>query len=137
MKGKDKIRVYALRHTMASIKKGTLEAILLAAKNTSPDEFLALLSSKGKNNVIDEYVLLPSTYGKTFSSIRLDLAPYDSSVRGSVHSHPYGRPMPSRADLRAFRAMGEINLIIASPFNVDSFKAFNKAGKEIKIKVIE
>ena len=122
---------------MVSIKKGTLEAFLLAAKNTFPDEFLALLSSKGKNNVIDEYVLLPAIYGKTFSSIRLDLAPYDSSIMGSVHSHPIGRAMPSRADLRAFRAMGETHLIIASPFNLDSFKAFNKEGKEIKIKIIE
>ena len=122
---------------MVSIRKGTLDAILLAAKNTFPDEFLALLSSKGKNNVIDEYVLLPAIYGKTFSSIRLDLVPYDSSLRGSVHSHPYGKAMPSRADLRAFRAMGEIHLIIASPFNFDSFNAFNKAGKEIELKVVE
>ncbi len=122
---------------MASIKSRTLEAISLAAKNTFPDEFLALLSSKKKNGVIDEYVLLPAIYGKTFSTIRLDLVPYDNNIVGSVHSHPIGRAMPSRADLRAFRAMGEIHLIIASPFNFDSFKAFNKTGKEIEMKVIE
>jgi len=122
---------------MLSIKKGTLEAIVLAAKNTFPNEFLALLSSKGKNKIIDEFVLLPAIYGRTFSGIRLDLIPYDNSIMGSVHSHPYGPPMPSRADLRAFRAMGETHIIIASPFNLDSFKAFNKEGKEIKLKVIE
>jgi len=121
---------------MLSIKKGTLDALLLAAKNTFPNEFLALLSSKKKNKVIDEFVLLPAIYGRTFSGIRLDLIPYDSSIMGSIHSHPYGPPMPSRADLRAFRAMGETHIIIASPFNLDSFKAFNKAGKEIKLKVI-
>ena len=122
---------------MALIKSGTLEALLLASKNTFPNEFLALLSSKEKNKVIDEFVLFPSIYGKTFSSIRLDLAPYDSNIMGSVHSHPYGRAMPSRADLRAFRAMGEINLIIASPFNLESVNAFNKQGKQIELEVIE
>ena len=122
---------------MARIKKGTLEAVTLAARNVYPNEFLALLSSKKNGNTIDEFVLAPAIYGKTFSSIRLDLVPYDSNIMGSVHSHPIGRAMPSRADLRAFRAMGETNLIIASPFNLGSFRAFNKTGKEIKIEVIE
>jgi proteasome lid subunit RPN8/RPN11 len=122
---------------MVEIKKATLEALLLAAKNTFPDEFIALLSSAAGGNAIDEFVLLPATYGKDFSSIRLDLAPYDKNVRGSVHSHPGPYARPSRADLRAFRAMGKIHLIIAAPFNLQSVKAFNAAGIEEKISVIE
>jgi proteasome lid subunit RPN8/RPN11 len=121
---------------MVAIKKATLEALLLAAKNTYPDEFIALLSSK-RGKAIDEFVLLPATYGKSFSSIRTDLAPYDSGIRGSVHSHPGPNARPSRADLRAFRAMGEIHLIIAAPFNFNSVRAFKANGEETKIEVVE
>ncbi|MFA4855826.1 MAG: Mov34/MPN/PAD-1 family protein [archaeon] len=121
---------------MAAIKKATLEALLLAAKNTYPDEFIALLSST-KGKIIDEFVLLPATYGKDFSSIRIDLAPYDRNVKGSVHSHPGPYAMPSRADLHAFREMGEIHLIIAAPFNFNSVRAFKANGSETKIEVIE
>ncbi len=121
---------------MVAIKKATLEALLLAAKNTYPDEFIALLSST-KGKAIDEFVLLPATYGEDFSSIRTDLMPYDSSIRGSVHSHPGPYARPSRADLCAFKEMGEIHLIIAAPFNFNSVKAFNANGSETKIKVVE
>ncbi len=122
---------------MFEIKKATLEAVALAAKNTYPNEFIALLSSTKNDEVIDEFVLLPSVYGKTFSRIRLDLMPYDSSVRGSIHSHPGSYASPSKADLRAFKAMGEIHLIIANPFTLDKVRAFDKTGKELSLKVIE
>ena len=122
---------------MVSIKKATLEALILAARNTYPDEFIALLSSKKENKIIDEYVLLPSTYGKTFSSIRMDLLPYDDQVLGIIHSHPSTSAMPSRADKRAFKKMGEIHLIIANPFTLESVNAFNKDGEIIELIVIE
>ena len=123
---------------MATIKRGTLEAVVLAAKNTFPNEFLALLSSKRKGSkVVDEFVLLPSTYGRTYSSIRLDLLPYDSKVLGSVHSHPGPSASPSRGDLRAFKMLGEIHLIIAKPFNFGSVRAFDSAGKEVELEVVE
>lgn len=120
---------------MVAIKKATLEALLLAAKNTYPDEFIALLSSK-RGKTIDEFVLLPAIYGKSMSVISTDLAPYDKSIKGSVHSHPGPNARPSRADLRAFRAMGEIHLIIAAPFNFNSVRAFNANGSETKIEVV-
>lgn len=121
---------------MAAIKRQTLEALLLAARNTFPNEFIALLARKGKSRAINEYVLLPSTYGKTFSSIRLDLLPYNLGTVGSVHSHPSPNPRPSRADLKAFKAMGEIHLIIGSPFNSGSVKAFDRQGKEVPLEVV-
>lgn len=121
---------------MARIKRGTLEAIVLAARNTFPNEFLALLSSRKKNQVIDEFVLLPAVYGKTYSSIRLDLLPYNAGTIGSVHSHPGPNARPSLGDLRAFRAMGEIHLIIAMPFSLENVKAFDKQGKPVMLEVV-
>lgn len=122
---------------MIEIKKGTLEALVLAARNTYPNEFIAMLSSKKKNNIIDEYVLLPSTYGRTFSSIRLDLLPYDEHVLGIVHSHPGPNAMPSKADKKAFKKMGKIHLIIASPFTLETVNAFDRNGEQTKLNVIE
>jgi len=122
---------------MAAIRKSTLEAVLLAARNTYPDEFIALLSSKGKNKVADEFVLLPAIYGKSFSSIRLDLLPLDKSILGSVHSHPGPNASPSSADKRAFRHMGEMHLILAAPFNLESARAFDANGKEFPLEVLE
>ena len=122
---------------MAKIKRLTLEAILQAARNTYPREFIALLGSKKKgSNVIDEFVLLPSTYGANFSSIRLDLLPYSVGTVGSVHSHPGPYATPSKADLRAFSRFGKINLIISYPFSLESARAFDAEGKELEIEVV-
>jgi len=123
---------------MASIKRDTLEALLLAAQNTFPNEFLAFLSSTSKKGkVVDEFVVLPAVYGRSYSSIRLDLLPYDSHILGSVHSHPGPRASPSRGDLRAFKALGETHLIIASPFTLESVRAFDASGNEVRLEVVE
>ena len=114
-----------------------MEAIMQAAKNTYPDEFIAMLGCKKEDGkIIDEFVLLPSTFGKTFSSIRLDLLPYTSGVKGSVHSHPGPYAQPSKSDLKAFKRMGEIHLIIAQPFSFDSTNAFDANGNSIELEVI-
>jgi proteasome lid subunit RPN8/RPN11 len=123
---------------MASIKRATLEALLLAARNTFPNEFLALLSSTSKRGkVVDEFVVLPAVYGRTYSSVRLDLLPYDSRVLGSVHSHPGPRPSPSKGDLRAFKTLGEIHLIIASPFTLETVRAFDVKGNSVELELVE
>lgn len=122
---------------MVSVKRDTLRALLLAAKNTFPDEFIALLASKGKEKAIGEFVVLPAVFGEDFSSIRLDLLPFDKSIRGSVHSHPGGIALPSRGDKLAFRHLGETHLIIATPFTFDSVGAFDGRGKRIALEIVE
>lgn len=153
---------------MVKIKRQTLQALVAAAQNTYPHEFIALLGSKRKKSskkhddsaktqrrnrdnslpspkqadsacgvVIDEFIVLPATFGETFSSIRLDLLPYTSGAIGSVHSHPGPSASPSRGDLAAFRAMGEIHLIIAFPFSFESTRAFGANGKQLQLEVVE
>jgi len=121
---------------MVKIKSGTLEAIALAAQNVYPDEFIALLGSR-KKGIIDEFVVLPATFGESFSSLRMDLLPFDKSIVGSVHSHPSRSARPSQGDLLAFPAMGEIHLIIAYPFSLGSARAFDAKGKELVLEVLE
>ena len=118
------------------IKKSALEDICRAASNTFPNEFIALIaSSNGKE--IDEFVVLPATYGRNFSSLRIDLLPPDGSVVGSVHSHPSPNAMPSKADVHVFRKTGQMHLIIAHPFSSESTRAFDAEGKELELEVVE
>jgi len=122
---------------MIKIKRATLEGISEAARNVYPNEFFALLGSKEKNGVIDEIVMIPSTYGKQHASFRLDLIPVDFSIKGSVHSHPSGRGSPSRADLRVFPKTGEMHLIISHPFTIERARVFDSKGKELEWKLVE
>lgn len=121
----------------ARVKRSTLGDIAMASRNTYPKEFLALLGSTKKNGIIDEFVLMPATYGDTFSSMQLHLVPFDKGILGSVHSHPGPSAMPSSADKKFFKKTGEIHLIISLPFSIDSIRAFNAEGKEIEMEVLE
>ena len=118
------------------IKKSTLESICEAARNTFPDEFIALIGSK-QFGVIDDLVVLPATYGKNFSSIRIDLVPFDETIVGSVHSHPGRSALPSKADLHVFRKTGKRHLIIAHPFTFENVRAMDANGKELELEVVE
>ena len=44
---------------------------------------------------------------------------------------------PSKGDLRAFKALGETHLIIASPFTLETVRAFDAEGNEVKLEVVE
>jgi proteasome lid subunit RPN8/RPN11 len=121
---------------MNEIKKSVLESISLAAKKVYPNEFISMLG-KNEENEISELVVLPAVYGENFSSIRVDLIPFDKSIVGTVHSHPSASNEPSQGDLKVFSALGKIHLIICWPFNLSNIRAFSAKGKEIKLKVID
>ncbi|MDO8538777.1 MAG: Mov34/MPN/PAD-1 family protein [archaeon] len=118
------------------ILKRLLEDLLQASRNTFPNEFLALLAVN-KEQVIAEFVLIPTIYGKTHAIFRRDLMPIDKSIVGSYHSHPSNSSKPSSADLRVFSGIGKIHLIGHYPYNFDTIKAFNEEGKIIELEIIE
>jgi len=120
---------------MIKISKNLLDNLILASRNTFPNEFICLLAEK--NNVLCEFVILPSTYGNDFSNIRLDLVPMDSSIKGSFHSHPQGSCFPSKQDLKVFAGLGEVNLILGNNLTINDFRAFDAKGKEIDFEVVE
>jgi len=121
---------------MFRIKETVLESISLAAKNVYPNEFISMLG-KGEKEEITELVVLPAVYGRNFSSIRVDLIPFDNKVVGTVHSHPGRNNTPSSGDLKVFSALGKIHLIICWPFNITDIKAFNREGKKVEIEIME
>lgn len=122
---------------MYKIKKATLLSIVDAAKNTYPNEFFSLLGGDRKKKIIDEFIVVPAQYGKTFTVVKVHLIPFDQKIVGSVHSHPSPNPFPSKGDLNTFSKFGEIHLIIAHPFNLNTVKAFNREGAKVSIGVIE
>lgn len=122
---------------MFKIKKDTLEHILLACKNVYPREFLAMLGSTKKDNVIDEYVMLPGESGDSAAFIYLNTKPMDKGILGSVHSHPSPSNKPSSGDLSSFPKYGRIHLIISYPYTMKDVAMYDSFGKELEFEIVE
>ena len=120
------------------ITKKCLNLILESSKSIYPREFGGLLRiDEEDKNTISEIILLPGTVsGNSHAIFRLNMMPIDFSIVGTVHSHPSSIPFPSDADLHLFRKHGKIHIIAASPFNYESWNAFDYQGSQIDIKTI-
>lgn len=119
------------------IKKTALDFILKASRRIYPNEFTALL--RGGGNVIEEVLLIPGTlFGENFATIRLDMKPIDSTIIGSVHSHPSKSYKPSDADLRFFSKFGYLHLVVKYPYkSIQDIAVYDLAGNRIGVKVLE
>ena len=119
---------------MWKIKRELLKLIMESSKDSYPNEFGAFL--RAKNKIIYEIIMLPGTVaGKGSVLYYLYMKPIDFTIVGSVHSHPSGFPIPSQADLDMFSKTGDVHIIVAYPFTMDSWKAYNRYGEEIEVKV--
>lgn len=115
-----------------------LDFICESAKSTYPKEFAGLLrvSDEMKYTII-EVILLPGTIsGDSHAIFRLHMRPIDFSLIGSVHSHPSASSYPSPADLQLFRKYGKIHMIVAYPYDRNSFKTYDEKGNEIQITIV-
>ncbi len=119
---------------MYTIKAETAESIIIASRNVYPHEFISMLGGRGRE--IDELVVLPAEFGEDFSTIRLDLAPFDKAIMGTVHSHPDSDNNPSDADLDVFARAGHVHIIIGHPYTLNTIKAFDSRGKTVALKII-
>jgi proteasome lid subunit RPN8/RPN11 len=117
------------------IDREALEFILEAARSNHPREFAGVLRVTG--DVVTEILLLPGTLSSAESALlRLHMLPIDPSVCGTVHSHPSSGPLPSPDDFQFFDKFGAIHLIVAFPYDKNSWKAYNHRGEEIRLEVI-
>lgn len=109
--------------------------IMEAATDSYPNEFGALL--RAEDNVIYEIALMPGTIqGNHHTIFQLYNKPIDFSIVGSVHSHPSGVVRPSDADLNMFGNTGPVHIIVGFPYEMDNFRAYDRNGKIIQIKVV-
>ena len=117
------------------IRERVLDLVLESSKSSYPDEFGAFL--RAKHGIIYEIVLLPGTVsGRGAVLYNLMMKPIDFTIVGTVHSHPSGYPIPSQADLDMFSKTGDVHIIVAYPYTRESWKAYNRNGEEIEVKVI-
>ncbi len=120
------------------IKKKCLDLIFECAKSSYPNEFGGLLRIDSiKKDTITELVMLPGTIsGDAHAIFKLHMLPIDFSIVGTVHSHPSYSNHPSDADIQFFKKTGKIHIIVAIPFNIKSWKAYDFNGDEISLIVV-
>lgn len=117
------------------IKRDTLSLLLRMAKDSHPNEFVAVL--RESDGLIDEVNMLPGTVVREDSaSLLYDMMPLDTHVAGSAHSHPCGPMLPSDADLMFFPRTGKYHLIIGFPYRRNDWRCFTADGKPHKLEVV-
>jgi proteasome lid subunit RPN8/RPN11 len=120
---------------VSRIERETLRFILGASRSTHPREFAGVLRAVG--DVIKEVLVLPGTLSSGESAVlRLHMLPIDPSACGTVHSHPSASTIPSGGDLALFAKFGHVHMIVAFPYDEDSWKAYNHLGEEITLEVV-
>lgn len=119
------------------IKRQTLDLILEVSKETYPKEFAATLIAK--KGIIEEVNLLPGTLsGSGMAILRTHMQPPDItlSVVGIVHSHPSGNFRPSGADTYFFSKFGHTHIIVGSPYDRNSWGAYDAFGEPVELEVV-
>ncbi len=117
------------------IARETLQVILEVCKSTAPLEFAGMLSAK--DDVITEVIIVPGTESSDESAVmEIFMLPNIRTV-GSVHSHPSGSITPSGADLELFVRQGLVHIIVGAPFDLKSWKCYDKDGMQVKLDVVD
>jgi len=115
------------------ITRTALEFILGASRGAHPREFIGMLRADG--DTITETLIIPgSKFEECRSSILAHMVPMDTTIIGSIHSHP-GPPRPSRADLEFFRKMGRFHMIVGYPYSPRDIAVFNSDGSPASLEL--
>ena len=119
-----------------AIDRGLLEMINEAARDSLPNEFVAML--RAEDGVIVELLLLPGTLqGEDSATLMMHMMPIDYSVVGTVHSHPGYSNRPSREDLELFRRYGYVHIITCLPYDEGSWRAYDGRGARRELPVVD
>jgi proteasome lid subunit RPN8/RPN11 len=141
-RGINKIRRSCLEMALESARETDGFAIVEAKGATRGDdggqvgaEFAAMLEVVG--DTVTKLVLLPGTVaGDEHALLNTWMAPVDSSIRGTLHSHPDEHPYPSDADLEMFEQEGLVHLILCRPYGPDDWRAYDFRGMPVALEVI-
>ncbi|MDD3083961.1 MAG: Mov34/MPN/PAD-1 family protein [Candidatus ainarchaeum sp.] len=121
---------------MWKIKKNLINDIIQSSKNYLPEEFLCFLSGNEEKKEINEIVLIPTQNGNDYSSINIYNMPIDKTIIGSLHSHPNGLPIASKADKKFFERF-KINIIIGITQVETKINAYDNKSNKINIKIVD
>jgi len=127
--------INSLESKEIKIKKELLNGLLALCKNQHPREILGLL--RIINGIAIEYILPPGAITSNTSGLFIpSRLGFDSTLKGSIHSHPSGNPNPSLVDINNVFKTKKFNFIIAYPYNLSSIKCFNNKGREIEFRIL-
>ncbi len=118
------------------IKAELLDGLLALCRQQHPREILGLL--RMNNGIFTEFILPPGAITSDTSGVFFpNRLPMDSTLEGSVHSHPTGNITPSIQDLASVFQKNRFNFIIGYPYNNFScVKCFDKRGNEIIFRIV-
>ena len=120
---------------ITGIKRSTLKMALEIAKDNYPHEFAALM--RARDGLIIELIFIPGTIGgERSATIPFQMKPVDFSIVGVLHSHPSPNFHPSRADLALFDRYGSVHIIVAYPYTMQSWMAWDRLGNPVKLEVV-
>lgn len=125
--------VETLAGQLVHLSDQSIQDISYLARSASPQEMFCTL--RLKNGCLQDFLLSPglatTNRSAVFTPNRIGR---DISLVASCHSHPSGNPIPSQADLRTFSKF-RINMIIGSPFTINSLRAYNSRGDPVPVKI--
>lgn len=115
-----------------------IDEIINIAKESYPNEFMALLEGKIEENVlkITGLIFLPVETSNEGAVMQVFMQPLTTNSVGSVHSHPGYSASPSTADLEFFAKKGLFHMIIAEPYDIDSIKTYDTFGNLVGYRII-
>jgi proteasome lid subunit RPN8/RPN11 len=120
------------------IEEEVIDEIINIAKESYPNEFVALLEGRMEEETlqISGLIFLPSDVSNEGAVMQVFMQPLTVNSVGSVHSHPGYSASPSDADLDFFASKGVFHMIIAEPYNRESIRAYDSWGNVIGFKTI-
>jgi len=120
------------------IERELIEYIMNIAKESYPNEFMALLEGKIEGHVlkVTGLIFLPVETSNEGAVMQVFMQPITTNSVGSVHSHPGYSADPSDADLHFFSKKGIFHMIIAEPYSIESIIAYDSFGNAVDFKII-
>ncbi|MDI6723239.1 MAG: Mov34/MPN/PAD-1 family protein [Methanobacterium sp.] len=127
-----------LQFEKVHIEEEVIDEIINIAKESYPNEFVALLEGRVEDETlrISGLIFLPSDVSNEGAVMQVFMQPLTLNSLGSVHSHPGYSASPSSADLEFFASKGVFHMIIAEPYTRESIMAYDSWGNVVNFRVI-
>ncbi len=116
---------------MWRIKKTLLEDLCVSAEGFLPEEFICFLGGNKKTKIISEIVFLPAQTSEDSAAVFENNIPFDETIVGTVHSHPFSTNTPSEEDKRLFFKYS-INIILGYPYTIQNMAFLDHKSKKIR-----
>lgn len=138
---------------IVAISDSTLSLLLELARESHPDEMLAILTAEpisevrlkhpAEFTVEDPHIItgfdVPPRLRNSPTQVQFSphMLPITTNTVGVVHSHPNGVLQPSMTDLNQGLSVGNTHIIIGAPYTSESLRAFNSTGERVSIDVLK